>query len=58
MAKGFDEFKHVDKLETLLTDVDFVNHVRSIDAEKGTNIEADLKNLVTKFYEFVEKLEN
>ena len=51
MAKGFDEFKHVDKLETLLTDVDFVNHVRSIDAEKGTKIEADLKNLVTKFYE-------
>ncbi len=58
MAKEFDAFKHVDKIESLLTDVNFVSHVRSMDTEKGSKAETDLKNLITKFYELVEKLEN
>ena len=58
MSKEFDGFKHVDKIEELLTDVKFVNYVRSVDNDKGSKAETDLKNLITKFYELVEKLES
>lgn len=51
----FNENKHVDSIESMLTNVDFMNFIRD---KNNKDLSSAYKDLLQKFYEFVEQLEN